>query len=576
MQPILSSSSPGGAIRERGIGLQGSHVQARAITQQARSRQILQPLSLELHPGEFVVIAGGSGAGKTTLLRALAGLTAPTSGSIAHDGTELNPSKLDVGVGYVPQDDIIHGELPLGRTLEHAARLRLPHSTSGAEIKRIVAETLGRLDLAHRASVPVKDLSGGQRKRASIAVELLTRPKLFALDEPTSGLDPSTSAEVIRILRGLAESGMTVVITSHAPEDLMASNRLVFLARDGYLAFDGTPEQALDYFEVERLSQAYERLDRGESAERWSAKFAAWQKGRQRAATANGDDIAGVTNVRTQAPAGGTSLRQILMQWRTLTRREFELLGHNRLTLAIILGSPVLVTAMMTVLFRSGTVASGHPMEALNLAFWLAFDGFFFGLTYGLLQIVMEFPNFARERRSGISVAAYVAGKVSVLVPVLVVIDVLLLAVLRVTDRLPAEGLDVYGPLAAVFLLDALAGLAFGLFTSALVRHPAQAALALPMLCFPQVLFAGAIVPVDSMALPGRWLSFGLATRWAFEAMSRTLGVGRTESAATPGAPDYSSAIFGSSVPGSLALVLMSVLLIAATVVALRWRSKAS
>jgi hypothetical protein len=108
------------------------------------------------------------------------------------------------------------------------------------------------------------------------------------------------------------------------------------------------------------------------------------------------------------------------------------------------------------------------------------------------------------------------------------------------------------------------------------VRHPAQAALALPMLCFPQVLFAGAIVPVDSMALPGRWLSFGLATRWAFEAMSRTLGVGRTESAATPGAPDYSSAIFGSSVPGSLALVLMSVLLIAATVVALRWRSKAS
>jgi hypothetical protein len=250
------------------------------------------------------------------------------------------------------------------------------------------------------------------------------------------------------------------------------------------------------------------------------------------------------------------------------------LLAHNRLTLAIILGSPVLVTAMMTVLFRAGTVDPAHPMESVNLAFWLAFDGFFFGLTYGLLQIVMEFPIFARERRSGISVAAYVAGKVTVLLPVLVVIDVLLLSVLRMTDRLPAEGLDVYIPLATVFLLDALAGLAFGLVASALVRHPAQAALALPMLCFPQVLFAGAIVPVDSMTLPGRWLSFGLATRWAFEAMSRILGVGETEGGPTPGLSDYSEAIVGSSIPGASALLAMSVVLVLATVWAVRWRAR--
>jgi ABC transport system ATP-binding/permease protein len=550
---------------------QGSQVEARGITQYAGSRQILQSLSLTLRPGEFVAIAGGSGAGKTTLLRALAGLKRPSSGVVTHDGRELNTSGSEaVVVGYVPQDDIIHGELPLGRTLQHAARLRLPYATSKEESDFVVTATLRQLNLEDRASVPVKDLSGGQRKRASIAVELLTRPRLFALDEPTSGLDPATSAEVVGTLRGLADAGTTVVMTTHTPEDLTACSRVIFLARDGYLAFDGTPEEALDYFQVERLSQTYARIDQTGSPEAWGAKFRAWRR-------TGTPDTQEVVETPQHVSRGGASVRQILMQWRTLSQREFELLLHSRLTLAIILGSPVLVTAMMTVLFQAGTVDPAHPLESVNLAFWLAFDGFFFGLTYGLLQIVMEFPIFARERRSGISIAAYVAGKITVLLPVLIVIDVVLLGVLRATDRLPAEGLDVYIPLAAVFLLDAVAGLAFGLVTSALVRHPAQAALALPMICFPQVLFAGAIVPVGSMALPGQWLSVGMATRWAFEAMSRILGVGEgIEPLAGPGSPDYRSAIVGSSMPGIAAMLLMSFALTASTVLVLRWRSNAS
>ncbi len=574
MQPILTRSAPGAATREPGPGVRGSHVEARGLTQRARSRQILQSISLDLRPGEFVAIAGGSGAGKTTLLQALAGQKAPSSGRIRHDGVELNASGSNVPIGYVPQDDIIHGELALGRTLEHAARLRLPRGTSKEEIKALVDETLQRLDLADRASVPVKDLSGGQRKRASIAVELLSHPRLFALDEPTSGLDPATGAEVVAILRGLADSGTTVVMTTHAPEDLLACSRVIFLARDGYLAFDGTPAEALDYFQVERLSQTYARLDQAASPAAWAAKFSAWRRDGVQDTGDHRELDEGVEESRL--PRGSVPLRQMLMQWRVLTRREFELLAHNRLTLGIILGSPVLVTAMMTILFRAGTVDPAHPLESLNLAFWLAFDGFFFGLTYGLLQIVMEFPIFVRERRSGISVTAYVAGKVAVLLPVLAVIDVVLLGVLRATNRLPADGFDVYLPLGTVFLLDAIAGLAFGLVTSALVRHPAQAALALPMICFPQVLFAGAIVPVESMAVPGRILSFGLATRWAFEAMGRILDIGGTSPVVVPGAPDYSGAVAGSSVPGVLAMLIMSLVLAGATVLVLRWRSNAS
>lgn len=185
-------------------------VDAIDVSRRVGARQILQKLSLSIEPGELVAIAGGSGAGKTTLLKILAGLQPPSGGAVSH-----NLAGRDTGIGYVPQDDIIHLEMPLRRTLRYAARLRLPAGTTAAEADRIVEQTMADLDLTDRAEVPVRSLSGGQRKRASIAVELLTRPSLFFLDEPTSGLDPSTAADVMRLLRGLSERGVTVVLTTH-------------------------------------------------------------------------------------------------------------------------------------------------------------------------------------------------------------------------------------------------------------------------------------------------------------------------------------------------------------------------
>jgi ABC-type Mn2+/Zn2+ transport system ATPase subunit len=197
----------------------GGRVDAVNVSRQVGARHILQELSLSIEPGELVAIAGGSGAGKTTLLEILAGLQPPSAGKVRHDGFVLGARfGAESRIGYVPQDDIIHLEMPLRRTLRYAARLRLPAGTPAAEADRVVEETMRDLDLADRAEVPVRALSGGQRKRASIAVELLTRPHLFFLDEPTSGLDPSTAADVMRLLRRLSERGVTVVLTTHEPE----------------------------------------------------------------------------------------------------------------------------------------------------------------------------------------------------------------------------------------------------------------------------------------------------------------------------------------------------------------------
>ena len=498
----------------------GARIDAIGVGQHAGERQILHEVSLSIEPGELIAIAGGSGAGKTTLLEILAGSRAPSTGQVMQDGVRVDADATrHLGIGYVPQDDIIHGEMPLRRTLQYAARLRLPAGTSSGQADRVVDEILRELDLADRRDVAVRMLSGGQRKRASIAVELLTRPRTFFLDEPTSGLDPSTSAEVVRLLRQLTRRGVTVVLTTHEPATIDRCDQVVFLTRNGHLAFAGPPAQARRYFGVEDLVEVYHRLATEDTPRAWAERFAAW---RQPATTP-----AQPVKAPAQPAKGERHSPSVPRQWWLLTRRNAEVLVRNRLTLAILLGSPVLVTAMMAVLFQPGAFdgRGAAGVGPAQIVFWVAFAGFFFGLTYGLLQIVGERAIFRREHRSGLSAGAYVAAKIGVLVPVLAAVTAVLLGVLRALDRLPAMGWGVYASLLVTLLVEAVSALALGLLASAAVSNAAQAALALPMLCFPQVLFAGAVVPVADMAAPGRWLSLGLANRYSFEALGRALGL---------------------------------------------------
>lgn len=262
-------------------------------------------------------------------------------------------------------------------------------------------------------------------------------------------------------------------------------------------------------------------------------------------------------------------------QWWLLTRRNVDVLIRNRLTLAILLGSPVLVTAMMATLFRRGAfdLASATGAGPAQLVFWIAFDGFFFGLTYGLLQIVGEMAVFRRERLAGLSVGAYVGSKVTALLPVLAGVSVVLLVVLRALGRLPAVGWDVYAALFATIVIEATSALALGLFASAAVSNAAQAALALPMLCFPQVLFGGAIVPVDQMATPGRLMSLVLSNRHAFDALGRDLGLDRYTTA-LPAMSAYHTTFQGGTAASLIALGSTAVVLTLATAWLLDRRSR--
>jgi ABC-type multidrug transport system ATPase subunit len=240
----------------------GVRIDVHGVDVTRNGRRLLHDVDLTIGPGELVAIIGASGAGKSTLLDAIAGIRPPTAGTVLIDGVRSGePSRRHL-LGYVPQDDLIHRDLPVAATLRYAARLRLPADTPADDIDRAVAATLTRLDLADRASTRVGDLSGGQRKRTSIAVELLTGPRAFFLDEPTSGLDPATAANLVGTLRRLADEGTTIVLTTHNTDDLRSCDRIVVVAA-GRIVFEGTPTQARDHFDVDHLADIYLRTDGG-------------------------------------------------------------------------------------------------------------------------------------------------------------------------------------------------------------------------------------------------------------------------------------------------------------------------
>jgi hypothetical protein len=241
----------------------------------------------------------------------------------------------------------------------------------------------------------------------------------------------------------------------------------------------------------------------------------------------NGHDSVAVTARGAQPVAAtGRPVPSGLTQWRVLTRRTLETFVRNPLTLAILVGSPALVVGMLAVLFRSGSFDFAHPSPSsmVMLGFWIVFGAFFFGLTYGLLQICTERTILRRERLVGLRIGAYVASKVTVLIPFLLLVVVAMLAVLRLLDRLPSRPLPTYASIGFGLLLLAVAALGLGLLASAAVGNVAQATLALPMLCFPAVLFSGAILPVHLMARFGATFSAVIPSRWAFEAMGHDLG----------------------------------------------------
>lgn len=502
---------------QRDPAVRGARIRAVDLTLRHGNGVVgLDGVSLTIEPGQLTAVIGPSGAGKSTLLAALAGIGRAPEGTVTFHGD--GRAGHDNGISFVPQDDVLHGELPLRRTLRYAATLRI--AAPAAAIDAAVDEALNTLGLSTRGDTPVHSLSGGERKRANIAAEILSRPGVVFLDEPTSGLDPAAAADLIDGLHRMCADGSTVVFTTHSVEDIERSHHVVVLAPGGRLVAVGTPGEVLHRAGAATFSDLYATLAGSHAG-----------NGSGRSVTAVRRPRAAVRPRVLRADRPGA-----VRQWWTLTRRSADILTRNRLTIAILLGSPAAVIAMFGVLFKSGGFDAGatDPTAAVQVAYWLSFAGFFFGLTFGLLQVCTELPMLRSDRYAGVRIGAYLASKVALLTPVLVLVNAVMLAVLEALDRIPDLSTGAFVQLNVTMALNAIAALCLGLLASAAVTSTAQAALALPMLCFPAVLFSGAMVPNSVMAGAGRAISAAMSDRWAFEAIARHLHIAARIGPASP------------------------------------------
>lgn len=512
----------------------GIRVDVQGLTKRVSGEKtILNDVSLSILPGEFVAIVGGSGAGKTTLMDAISGVGPASSGVVLYNGRDYYASMALYrnSLGYVPQDDIIHTALPVRDTLRYAAQLRLPPDTSPTDLDAAVDQTLGELGLTSQAKTVVGALSGGQRKRASIGVELLTRPRIFFLDEPTSGLDPATDAQMMRLMRRLADGGSTVLLTTHATKNVMLCDKVVFLARGGHLAFIGSPQRALQYFSAGAFDEIYERLADEATPEEWARRFRAARdytqmleeqpRTGQPVPVARGAETARHQSLGASGNKGGAG-RQ-LRQFTVLTRRALQIFTQSPPQLIPLLMQPVIIGVLVLILFRSNAFDLNveNPSSAVSILFFLAFAAFQFGLFDGIQEIVKEVTVFRRERMVNLAILPYVLSKIVVLAPILVFSEFVMVAVLLLFGRLPSFSVAVYAPLVITLLLTAFAAVTMGLFASALVTTNDQASQVMPALILPQVLFSGAILAVPSMNVAGRALSSVMITRWSFEALGR-------------------------------------------------------
>ncbi len=380
--------------------LSGGKLEARHLMVRLRSgKTILQDVSLDISRCSFVGILGGSGQGKSTLLTALCGIKPATSGTVHLNGTKLdNPHRLaEAGIGYVPQDDIVHVEITVEQALRHSARLRLPAETPWPAIDTLVDETIERLGLSEHRQKRIMQLSGGQRKRVSIATELLAKPSVLFLDEPSSGLDPATEFPLMRLLRRLAAKDCTVVCTTHVLARAYLFDQVSFV-HGGQVVFHGEPAAAPEFFGVEHLDEIYLKLaEAGQSADDWRRQFDAQRASATGTPDFGGLDTEGLTKPGKRRRPGSGYRRGLAV----LIKRQWDVLRSDSLNLVFLLAQPLLIALLV------GWVAD----DAVLRTFLCVVATLWFGCSNGAQQIVRELPIFQRERVCGLGTHCYMQSK---------------------------------------------------------------------------------------------------------------------------------------------------------------------
>jgi ABC transport system ATP-binding/permease protein len=531
------------------------------VKHDGQDKALLRSVTLHLEPASLTAVIGPSGAGKTTLMRMLSGQLATTEGLVTYNGIDLAQCRQSYAelMGFVPQDDVVHADLTIAEALDYQARLRLGTSTTPDDRQLRITELVTMLGLSAQYEQLVRTLSGGQRKRVSIACELLKEPQLLFLDEPTSGLDPGLDKRMLLLLRLLADQGRTVLITTHSIAHVNVCDTLILLGPGGHLMYGGNPDAAAEWFGVPSLGDVFSLTETPELAAEAAARRAVdVHTVVDRAARV----LPGVSG-HPQGPrlqVGSPAWRAaVLAHTRIFGGRQARLIGRDRTALAYTLLQGVVV-ALLTAFVAPKPFTWSVNGSSVTFVFGCA--AVWFGMISSVREIVKERPIWRREFMAGGNLVSYLAAKVTVLSAVAFVQALTLTAVLGMTLGLPASG-----PLGATSVtftitlwLANVCGIATGLLVSATSPSADRALSLVPYLLIAQLILCGVLFRLGAMT----FVSWFMPARWAVSSLGGIAGL-------DPGALHQSSGLYPHSGIGLAANWLALVLIAAGGIAGTSW-----
>jgi ABC-type multidrug transport system ATPase subunit len=499
-----------------------------------KQKVLLDGITFPLAERSMMAVIGPAGAGKSTLLNALTGKRPANSGGVYYDFRDLydNYDELRHRIGLVPQESVTHDQLTARTALGYAAELRFPSDTGEDERNQRVGEVLDELAMTPHANTRIERLSGGQKKRVNIGLELLTRPTLLFLDEPTSPLDPHLKREMFVQMRKMAdpqsEKGQSVIVITHDVESKLLDmcDRIIVLQPGGKMAYFGPPADGLKYFGKDDWADVFQRFA-DEPDRDWSGDY--------RSSTDFVKYVATPISVRQRtpdrpAPAGAQPKTQpLLSQVSTMARRYRKVMWADRaflyttLLMPVLLG--VLIRAMPDKLGLTGDRA--HPnTNALQLLMILVMSAVLTGTALSIREFIKERDIFERERMAGLSATAYLFSKILVL-SVICVLQVLLIVMVGLAgSKMPSSGVVIPGPaLIEIFVAMAVlcvVSMLLGLAVSTLVTKSDQTMPILVGITMVQVALSGGMFPLQS---PVTFVSMIAPARWGMGALAGTVNL---------------------------------------------------
>ncbi|MFE7128717.1 FHA domain-containing protein [Streptomyces sp. NPDC057617] len=492
-------------------------------------KQILKDVSFGVPEKSLIAVIGPSGSGKSTLLKALTGYRPADQGDVLYDNRNLYKqfAELRQRIGLVPQDDILHKELTVRKALKYAAKLRFPGDTAEAEREARIDEVLRELKLDIHKGKKITSLSGGQRKRVSVALELLTKPSLIFLDEPTSGLDPGMDRDVMQLLRGLADDGRTVLVVTHSVAELALCDKLLVMAPGGSVAYFGPPEEALNFFGYTTWADVFSAFESYRDYD-WAGRWRGSQHYQMYAA-----DIDAVAAQSVHMPPPQQMRPPKPQSWvaqlLTLIRRYAAVIASDKGFMALMVVLPAVLGVVSVVIpakFGLGPpeAPSRFNGDAGTIMLILAVGMCFSGAANSVRELIKERVIYERERATGLSRSAYLMSKVITLGVITAIQGVIICGIGFATRALPEEGL-IMPPAVEICLVVIALGftsMMFGLVISSLVKTAEKTMPLLVMFAIVQVVFTGILFQVyDSPGLEQfAWL---MPSRWAIAGAGATL-----------------------------------------------------